>query len=93
MNKSNMEFNILLNNKLMQMYDDNKISESDKGEIRMYNDMFKKAFYFDNTICDFDNFEIYQIQRGNEFLEIDKDEYSMNEFACEVCEYFFNLQS
>lgn len=86
-----MEFNILLNNKLKEMYDDNKISEADKHDIRLYTEMFRKAFKFDNSTCDFNTFEIYQIQRGTEFLEIDKDEYGMNEFAEEVCEYFFNL--
>lgn len=86
-----MEFNILLNNKLTEMYDDNKISEADKNQIRMYTGMFKKAFAFDNSTCSFDRFEWTQITRGQEFLEIDKDEYDMNEWAVEVCEYFFDL--
>jgi len=90
MKTNNKEFKEMLDSKFQNMYDDNKISISDMDELRMYEKMYIKAFIFDNTISDFDTFEVYQIQRGNEFLEIDKDEYTMNEYACEICEWFFN---
>lgn len=77
-----------------RMYRDNRISEEEIRELCYYKDMFKKAFLAIPNDS-FDKFEYEYILKGTEFLEIDKEEYQMNEFAVEICEamYYHSLES
>lgn len=86
------DFKDLLDIQFNSMYDDNKISISDMHELRYYSDMYRKAYNFDFSQCSFEEFELKHIFRGTEFLEINKEEYRMNEYAQEVCEFFFNIK-
>lgn len=85
------DFKILLKYKYLEMYNKNKISKNDIHELDMYDQMYKKAFINEKNYKEFNKFELREIERGTEFLEIDKEEYQMNGYAQEIAEYFFSI--
>ena len=82
----------IMNKKMDEMYEDNKISTSDYGQIRMYDDgIFETCYDADSTeFKDFDTFLYEEIMRSGSFCDNDKYELDFDEHAQEVLNNLFH---
>ena len=87
------KFKKLLLEKTNKMYDDNLISRSDIDDLEVFLEIFYFAYLHQPTKYErFKSFEKNDIGEFNKIASSHKKKYYENEYAQEVCKYFYDLK-